>query len=133
MSDFTGDSNDNFEMDVLMASMRIDGKQSASMLDVLAKKFELALPENVEVTRGGWFLSKEKPVEQIVLRFEDAHYVLIKPKHGPVQAMQSKIVRGVAIKTNDISYDQWIALVAQEIKDLASGNAGARDSIRKLL
>lgn len=125
--------NNGLELDVLMASLRMDGKQSEKMLDLLAQKLSSALPENVEVKRGGWLLSKEKPVEQILVRFDDFHYQLSKEKHGPLQALQLKVVRGVVLKTVDISYDQWIAQVAEQLSALASRNAQARDAINKMV
>ena len=120
-------------VDVLAASLRMDGKQSASMLEFLAQKLEAALPDNVTVKRGGWMLSKDKPVQEILVRFEDFHYQLIKDKHGPVGAKQLKIVRGVALKTNDVTMDEWIALVAKELSELAAKNAQARDALGKMV
>lgn len=120
-------------VDVLAASLRMDGKQSANMLEFLAQKLEAALPENVTVKRGGWLLSKEKPVQEVLVRFEDFHYQLIKEKHGPVGAKQLKIVRGVALKTNDVTMDEWISLVAKELSDLAAQNAQARDALGKMV
>jgi hypothetical protein len=129
MDDFDAALN----VDVLAASLRMDGKQSANMLEFLAQKLELALPENVTVKRGGWLLSKDKPVEEILVRFEDFHYQLVKGKHGPVGAKQLKIVRGVALKTNDVTMDEWISLVAKELSDLAAQNAQARDALGKMV
>lgn len=126
------EDNQSLEVDILAASLRLDGKQSQEALELLAKKLLLALPDNVTVTRGGWLLG-EKPVKEILVRFEDFHYQLVKEKQGPVISRQLKIVRGVALKTTDISYDEWTKLVAQEMAALAAANASARDALDKMV
>lgn len=121
------------EVDILAASLRMEGAQSADMMEHLAKKLQLALPEHVTVTRGGWILSSSRPVKDILVRFEDSHYQLTKDKYGPVSAKHMKIVRGVALKTTDITFDQWIDGLAKEMAELAGRNTQAREAMAKLV
>lgn len=126
-------SDEALEVDVLAASLRMEGAQSADMMEHLAKKLLLALPEQVSVTRGGWIFSSSRPVTDIMVRFEDVHFQLTKDKYGPPAPKQIKIVRGVALKTTEVSFEQWIQNLAQEMASLASRNTQAREALGRLV
>lgn len=121
------------EVDILAASLRMEGTQSADMMEHLAKKLQLALPDHVTITRGGWILSSNRPVNDILVRFEDNHFQLTKDKYGPVTPKQMKIVRGVALKTTEISFDEWINSLAKAMADLAGRNMQAREAMSRLV
>lgn len=125
--------DDALEVDILAASLRMEGADAAGMMETLAKKLQMALPDNVTVTRGGWFLSSTRPVKDIIVRFEDNHFQLTKDKYGPVSAKQIKVVRGVALKTSDVTFDEWIKNLAEAMADLAGRNMQAREAMSKLV
>lgn len=128
------DDNDAaLQVDILAAALRSDQAQSADLVEFLAKQFEAMLPEHTSVTRGGWFLSSEKPVKELVIRFDDFHYQLLQEKKGLVSARELKVVRGVALKTNEINMDQWIQRVADNLSKLAEGNSKARQALNDFL
>ncbi len=126
-------SDEALEVDILAASLRMEGSQSSDMMEHLAKKLQLALPDHVSVTRGGWILSSTRPVKDLIVRFEDVHFQLSKDKYGPVSPKQIKVVRGVAIKTSDITFDDWINNLAKEMSELAGRNSQAREAMSRLV
>jgi hypothetical protein len=121
------------EVDILAASLKLEGGQSADMMGHLAKKLQMALPDNVTITRGGWLLSSKRPVKDILVRFENNHFQLTKDQYGPVTPRQIKVVRGVALKTNEVSFDEWIANLAQEMAELAGRSTQAREAMSRLV
>jgi hypothetical protein len=120
------------EVDVLAAALRMDRQESGDLLEFLAKKLEQSLPQNTTVTRGGWFLSKEHPVQQIVVRFDDYHYQLNR-EHGSLTAKVMKLVRGVVLKTTEIPIEQWTDEVALQLAHLAERSAQTRDALNKFV
>ena len=129
--------NDNLdqalEVDVLAAALRMDHQESGDLLEFLAKKLEQSLPQNTTVTRGGWFLSREHPVQQITVSFDDYQYQIIRERHGSFTAKVMKLVRGVVIKTTEIPIDQWTDEVAQQLAQLAQRSAQARSALNKFV
>jgi hypothetical protein len=121
------------EMDVLTAALRMDKQQSHDLLEYLAQKFQACLPENTIVKRGGWMLSAERPVEQLTIKFPDAHFQLDRPKRGPVSAKIMKIVRGVVLKTTEIPTEEWTKQLAESLSEAAKQNAATRDALQKLI
>jgi len=52
----------------------MDHQESGDLLEFLAQKLEQSLPQNTTVTRGGILFSKERPVKEIMVRFDQYHY-----------------------------------------------------------
>ena len=121
------------EVDVLAAALRMDHQESRDLLEFLARKLEQSLPQNTTVTRGGWFLSKEHPVQQITVSFDDYQYQIIRERHRSFTAKVMKLVRGVVIKTTEIPIDQWTDEVAQQLAQLAQRSAQARSALNKFV
>ena len=121
------------EVDVLAAALRMDRQESGDLLEFLAKKLEQSLPQNTTVTRGGWFLSKEHPVEQIAVRFDDYQYQINRERHGSFTAKVMKLVRGVVLKTTEIPVEQWTDEVAQQLANLAQRSAQTRGALNKFV
>ena len=129
--------DDNLEqalaVDVLAAALRMDHQESGDLLEFLAKKLEQSLPQNTTVTRGGWLLSKEHPVQEITVRFDDYQYQITRERHGLFRAKVMKLVRGVVLKTTEIPTDQWTDEVAQQLAQLAQSNAQTRNALNKFV
>jgi hypothetical protein len=127
------DLDSALEMDVVAAALRMDKEQARDLLEYLAQKFQLCMPDSTTVKRGGWMLSAERPVEQLTIRFPDAHFQLERQKHGPVTAKVMKIVRGVVLKTTEIPTEEWTKLLAETLSEAAKQNAATRDALQKLV
>ncbi len=121
------------EVDVVAAALRMARHETGDLLEFLAKKLEQSLPQNTTVTRGGWFLSKKHPILEIIVRFDDYHYQIIRERHGSFTAKVMKLVRGVVLKTTEVPIDQWTYEVAQQLAQLAERSAQARDALNKFV
>jgi ATP-dependent Clp protease ATP-binding subunit ClpA len=129
----TEDIDRALEVDVLAAALRMDSQESGDLLEFLAKKLEQSLPQNTSVTRSGWFLSKEHPVQEITVRFDDAQYQIVRESHGLLTAKVMKLVRGVVLKTTQIPVEQWTEEIAQQLADLAQRSAQTRQALNKFV
>jgi hypothetical protein len=121
------------EVDVLAAALKQDNQDSLDLLEFLAQKLELSLPQNTTVARGGWFLSKKRPVTEIILRFEDYHYKIIRQENGSLLASSLKIVSGVALKTSIISLEQWTEEIAKKLVQLSSSSGQTLKALNKFV
>lgn len=127
------DEDPAMQVDILAAALRSDKKESLSTVEFLAKKFETILPEQTTVVRGGWLLSSDKPVKELKIIFDDFQYQLTVEKHGAVNAREMKLVRGVVLKTREISLDEWINSVARSLSEFAQKNSQTRDALTTFL
>jgi hypothetical protein len=125
-------SDSSLDLLVTAADLRLSNEEVIATLERLARLFELALPEHATVTRGGWFLSKEKPVQSLVLDFGDAGFELAREGKTHVRATVQKRVRGVVLKTDEVPLDDWTTRVAAELNRLAGQNARARAALSQL-
>ena len=121
------------QVEVMMASLQLDQGETKNSLEYLANMLEKALPANTAVRRGGWFLSGSKPVEELTVRFDDFHYQIVSQKNGSFIASQMKIVRGVVLKTTEISMEQCIDEIVKQLTELSEKNSRARAALNRFV
>lgn len=127
--------DDNFalEIDVLTSALNINSSDSQQMMELLAQKLEGALPHAVEVDREGSIFSGKKRVRSLTITFEEFQYQLVCEKNRKLSAKKLKVVRGIALKTVDIEFGQWVSDVAGELSKMAGESASARDALSKMV
>lgn len=129
----TEDLDPALQVDILAAALHLDHQEESDLLEFLAQKLEQSLPHATHVTRaGGWF-AKYHPVQKIVVRFDDYHYQITREPHGVLTAKVLKLVRGVVLKTTEISVDQWTTELAQQLTQLAQRSAQTRQALNKFV
>jgi hypothetical protein len=125
------DLDQALQVDILAATLRMDHQESGDLLEFLAQKLE-QFPQNTTVTRGGILFSKERPVKEIMVRFDQYHYQIMR-RNGSCTAKVMKLVRGVVLKTTEISVEQWTEEVAEQLTLLAQHNAQTRRALNKFV
>jgi hypothetical protein len=129
----TEDFDPALQVDVLAAALRLDHQEARDLLEFLAQKLEQSLPQATTVTRSGGLFSKARPVKEILVRFDDYHYQIIREKHGALTVKALKLVRGVVLKTTEISIDQWTEEIAQQLAQQAQRSAQTRQALNKFI
>jgi hypothetical protein len=121
------------EVDVLACSLRMEKEQSSDLMEYLALKLSGALPEDTAIVRGGWFLSSKRPVTELTLKLPDAGFQLTRDKRNHIDARILKIVRGVVLKTEEVSMEVWIMALAEALSKLAQKNSATRAALEKFV
>lgn len=128
------DLDDPLMFETLAASLQLNQRESKTLVESLATMLQGSMPDRVEITRGGWFLSKEKPIEDLLVKFDETHYQISKFKNGyNYEARALKIVRGIALKSNEIELEECIKRIVQEISQMSKKNARMQDALRKFI
>ena len=117
------------QVDVLAAALRLDRQETGDLLEFLAQKLEQALPQCTTVTRSGGLFTKVHPVKEICVKFEEVHYQIQREKQGTLRAKILKLVRGVVLKTTDVSIDHWTEGIAEQLANLAARSAQTRQAL----
>jgi hypothetical protein len=120
------------DLDLLAASLRADTNDTAVFLQALAAKLEDALPGQVEVERTGrLFGGGPKRVRRIQVRIGDAHYEI--EGNGAVSARRRSVVRGIALKSEDLGLEAWIDALSGDLHTLAQRSEQGRLALERLL
>jgi hypothetical protein len=121
------------DIDLLLASLRADATDAHAFMQALAARLDGALPEQINIERQGGLFAREKKVKRIELELGDHRYSIVEEGHGRLRAQRVRIVRGVALKTEDLPVESWLADVANDLKQLADTSSRAREALERLL
>jgi hypothetical protein len=120
------------DLDLVAAALRADGADTAMFVEALAGKLEEALPQQVSVERKGGLFGGRKRVRRIVVDLEGHLYELDVDGAAPV-GRRRNVVRGVALKTEQLGVDAWIAAISAELVELAGRSERDRVALERLL
>lgn len=129
--------NDEFseplQMELFAASLRADATDVKAFLEALAAKLQGALPQQTTVTRHSGLFAREHPVKSVELTLGDYHYSISRERQGPLLARRAKIVRGIVLKNDQLTVEQWIEELATALAATAASSAQARDALHRFL
>jgi hypothetical protein len=119
--------------ELFAASLRADKADLKTFLDALAIKLEGSLPDHTKVIRQGSFFSRERPVKEIIVTLGEHQYRIGREKQGFLVAVQEHMVRGIVLKTEQTTVDQWIDELSEALAQLASHSAQSRAALERFL
>lgn len=121
------------QVDLLAASLRADTTDLKAFLEALAVKLEGAMPDNTVVARQNKLFSREHPVREILITLDEYQYRISHEQQGPLLAQRAKVVRGIVLKTDQLSMDQWIGELAEGLARQAQTSSQARIALERFL
>jgi hypothetical protein len=108
-------------------------RDQRAFLDLLASMLTQVLPQETEVKYKGGLFSAHKSVHQIRVQLSEWSYTLEDPGRGNLRATRTRIVRGIALKTEEIPVEEWVTALDQEIGERARKSAAARNALAKFI
>ncbi len=99
-------------------------------ITMLGRKLEGALPQRGRLYRSGVFSSGAVKSIEVEL---GAWRLALRLEHGYPLAERTHVVRGIALKTEQLTLDSWIASLCQGLFDLAATSAREHAAIESLL
>jgi len=127
------DFDQALEVDVLACSLQMDKNESGDLLEYLATKLSGALPDETEVTRGGWLLAVKKPVVELSVTLGETGFQMVREKKGNLTARKMKIVRGVTLSTKEVPTEVWVQDLAQALAEMAEKNNRTKEALKKFV
>jgi hypothetical protein len=120
------------DVELVAASLRASSTDLNAFVEVLADKLEEALPDRVRVERRSKrMLAREKRVDRIECQLGEARY-LLSTRDG-IEARRARMVRGVVLKNEQLSLDEWLGALAVDLAGEARTNEEAQVALQKLL
>lgn len=121
------------DFDLVAASLRADTRDLNAFVSVLADKLEDALPSQTTIQRKrAGFFSKEMKTEQIHVEIGEWRYDL-RLRDGRVQTARGKVVRGIVLKTEELSLDEWIDALSRDLQEEARRSEAGRIALERLM
>ncbi len=121
------------QFELLAAALRSEETDTAAFLEALATKLGGALPHRTQIERGGGLFSHGHPVRRIVVQLGEWEYTLIAGAAHELQAARAHAVRGITLKNEPLSVDQWIESLAADLADLAQTSEHEGAALHRLL
>jgi hypothetical protein len=118
------------DFELLSASLRADTSDMQMWIATLGSKLDSALPQRVRLHRGGVFSNGAVKSIEIEL---GAWRLALRMEHGYPLAERTHVVRGIALKTEQLTLDTWITSLCQGLSDLAATSAREHAAIESLL
>ncbi len=120
------------DFDLLAASLRADTGDLRAFVEALATKLEGAFGGQVRVERKGGRLGGSKRVRRISLALGDDEYDL-EHDDGAVACRRRTVVRGIALKSEQLTLEAWIDAVSRALVETAQSTERGRIALEKLL
>ena len=123
------------DFDLVAASLRADARDLDGFFPALAARLEGAMPPGRAriVRRSKGFFSREKIVSAIEVDMGDNTYTCARGGSLGVQASRRKVVRGIALSTEELALDAWIDALAADLAAEAQASAEARERLERML
>jgi hypothetical protein len=121
------------QVDLLAASLRADSSDLKAFLEALATKLAGALPHQTTVTRQNKLFAREHPIREIVVTLGEYQYRILHEQPKPPVTLRAKVVRGIVLKTDQLSMNQWIDELAVDLAHEAMQSAQARVALERFL
>lgn len=100
-------------------------------LALLGTLMESALDTETRIERRGFFGGGA--IERITIPLGDYTYIIEDSGRGPLTALRKRLVRGVALKSEQMPVPDWIDALSAAIEERATTSQRARDALSKLI
>jgi hypothetical protein len=120
------------QFDLLAASLRADAVDLKAFVEALAVKLSESFPARVRVERKGGRLRGKTRVRRLLVRLGEAEYELSSDE-GQVNCSRKVLVRGIALRTDQLAIEQWIDALAGELVAEAGKTESDRLALERML
>jgi hypothetical protein len=122
---------DDADIDAIAATLRADIAESGMLLDVLALKFEDALPSLTVVERYGGFGRNRGHVKRIAIRLDDQLFAL--RRHHHLEATVAHVVGGIVLSTDELEAHAWMTKLVACMAELSNDQTRIREALDRLV
>ncbi len=118
------------DIELVAASLRADAGDVGVYVEALARKLEQSFPNTSTIRRSG--LRGKGPVRAITVAVGDSRFEL-EHRDGMVATRRSSVVRGITLKSEELSLDAWIDALASNLVEEAERSERGRQALENLL
>lgn len=119
--------------ELFAASLRADAADTVAFLEALATKLGGALPQRTQIEREGGLFNRTHHVRRIAVRLGEWAYALEAGPGGALTPSRTHAVRGITLKSDPLSLDEWISELSADLEELARTSLQDQTALRRLL
>ncbi|MDP9728308.1 hypothetical protein ACOJUR_06500 [Alicyclobacillus tolerans] len=124
---------DSLQFDLSAAEWRRNAADEQALLEGLAERLCSALPQQTEVIREHGLFVRHPRVTQIRVLFEMYHFQLTMTKTHGLLAERAKVVRGIRLKTEEMSFGEWLDALSVELSRMAAEHEDVQQKLYQFL
>jgi hypothetical protein len=121
------------DIDLLAASLRADLTDVGAFVEGLAVKLEDTLPARVKVQRARRGMFGPKLVRRIAVDLGDERLELLRGDGNTIDTRRAKISGGIALKTDVLDTDTWLAALGAAMATEAQRSEQTRQALERLM
>ena len=118
---------------VAAALTRSYAADQRGFVEDLAALLVSSFPESVQIVRGGFPLSRRRPIRQLRIQLGDDLFTMDCTSDGSPTARRSLSKRGIVLQTKELPMELWIAEIVARLEEAASQNQQALNALRRVL
>ena len=107
-------------------------KEGADFFQSLAVLLETMLPEIAHIEKRGGLFAKKKPF-RITIPAGENRLILEDAGAGVLRATHTRVVKGITLKTEEVSMQQWLEELSETLESRAQNSAAARQALSKFV
>ena len=120
------------DFDLVAAALRADLNDLDAFVEALATKLEVSFPDAVRIDRKGGLLGGRKRVQRVAVQLGGDSFELERDG-GSVICRRRAVVRGIALKTEELELERWLDEVSAALVASADEAGRGRAALEKLL
>lgn len=124
--------DEGMDFDLLAAALRSDSTDERTFLEVLSRKLLDALPGATVVEREGGLLHRDHRVARLAVTLGSVAFE-VRRRGERVEAERRQMVRGIALKSEQVSLGKWIEELSAALVEHARSSAEARQALERFL
>lgn len=125
------DNTTDFSLEA--ANIRYEVGNQKAYLEALVTHLQSSLPGMVTISRSISLFQKNRLIKEIVVALGDQEFRLFYSKTSGIQTYIGNRVRGVILKTETISFQEWLQKLANQVLAYAKMHNNATQSLEKFL
>jgi hypothetical protein len=99
-------------------------------LALLVEALSPALGERLKVERSGNWFRRDGPIRRLRLDLDEYQFTLDVGKGGALTPMRTRVVRAIALKTEELPMEEWLQSVGEAVAEYAR-HREALDALRR--
>lgn len=119
-------------LELMMASLRADAADLDTFFEVLVDKLAGSLGERVSVGRASGLFRRERRPSKVTVSAGERSLEAEMSK-GRIVCLVRHQVRGVVLKSEEVTLDQWLGVLARALSEEAERSAATRAALESLL
>lgn len=120
------------DLERIAAALRADSRDLSTFLEVMAAKFEGALPGRSRVEYQGGRLRRNKQVRRIVVTLGEDRFEAAR-EQGSIRTQRARVVRGIALRTDSLPVESWLLELSQALIQESQATSADRIALERLL